>query len=314
MVSQLQAGAEQFTVPFWGDAGENDPDISSDDPTVQSVPLKITAATQVVRKSFLHQSWSDMSLASELSGDDALARVQNRVSAYWDRTWERRLIASLQGVLYSNVANNGSDMVNDISGAAGAAANFSASAVIETALTLGDRLEDVKAIAMHSEALQNDLIEFIPQSQGLPIKTFRGLAVILDDNLTPPPESIRRSWWSLGPLASPSASREPDMEPELFRVPSAGLGGGQSVLHSRMNSALHPLGFTFTGASVAGDSPTRAERYGGELDTSGSATQDGASRVPCQQMIEFPERHREEGVENKPLPLFHSGVSHGSTA
>ena len=27
MASQLQAGAEQFTVPFWGDAGENDPDV-----------------------------------------------------------------------------------------------------------------------------------------------------------------------------------------------------------------------------------------------------------------------------------------------
>ncbi|HMH13601.1 MAG TPA: hypothetical protein VK578_10880 [Edaphobacter sp.] len=73
-----------------------------------------------------------MSLASELSGDDALARVQSRVQAYWDRQWERRLIASLRGVLLSNVANNAADMVNDISGAAGAAANFSAEAVIDT--------------------------------------------------------------------------------------------------------------------------------------------------------------------------------------
>jgi hypothetical protein len=37
----------------------------------------------------------------------------------------------------------------------------------------------------YGEALQNELIEFIPQSQGLPIKTFRGLAVLLDDNLSP---------------------------------------------------------------------------------------------------------------------------------
>jgi hypothetical protein len=263
MASQLQAGAEQFTVPFWGDAGENEPDVTSDDPTVQSVPLKITAAKQVVRKSFLHQSWSDMSLASELSGDDALARVQDRVQAYWDRTFERRLIATLQGVLYSNVANNGSDMVNDISGAAGTAANFSASAVIETALTLGDRLEDVKAIAMHSaiygEALQNDLIEFIPQSQGLPIKTFRGLAVILDDNLSPAAGVYTTIL--MGPGAVGYAVSEPrtGFGTELLRIPGAGNGGGQSVLHSRFNLAMHPLGFTFTGASVAGDSPTRAE-------------------------------------------------------
>jgi hypothetical protein len=263
MASQLQAGAEQFTVPFWGDAGENDPDITSDDPTVQSIPLKITASKQVVRKSFLHQSWSEMSLASELSGSDALARVQSRVQAYWDRTWERRLIASLQGVLYSNVNNNGSDMVNDISGAAGTAANFSASAVIETALTLGDRLDDVKAIAMHSaiygEALQNDLIEFIPQSQGLPIKTFRGLAVILDDNLTPAAGIYTTILMGPGAVGFAVTPPRTGYGTELFRIPGAGNGGGQSVLHSRMNSALHPLGFTFTGASVAGDSPTRAE-------------------------------------------------------
>ncbi|HMH12095.1 MAG TPA: hypothetical protein VK578_03215 [Edaphobacter sp.] len=263
MASQLQAGAESFSVPFWADAGENEADITNDDPTIQSVPLKITAAKQIVRKSFLHQSWSEMSLASELSGDDALARVQSRVQAYWDRQWERRLIASLRGVLLSNVANNGADMVNDISGASGAAANFSAAAVIDTAATLGDRLEDVKAIAMHSaiytEALKNDLIEFIPQSQGLPIKTFRGMAVILDDNLSPAAGIYTTIL--LGPGAVGYAVTEPRMGygTELFRIPSAGLGGGQTVLHSRLNLAMHPLGFAFTGASVAGDSPSQTE-------------------------------------------------------
>jgi hypothetical protein len=78
-----------------------------------------------------------MALASELSGDDALTRIRSRVSAYWDRQWEKRLIATLKGVLFSNVANNASDMVNDISGLAGALANFNGGAVIDTALSLG---------------------------------------------------------------------------------------------------------------------------------------------------------------------------------
>jgi hypothetical protein len=43
---------------------------------------------------------------------------------------------NLKGVLFSNVANNASDMVNDISGAAGALANFNGGAVIDTAWTL----------------------------------------------------------------------------------------------------------------------------------------------------------------------------------
>lgn len=265
--SQLSAGAEQFTIPFWRDLGENEADITSDDPNTLSVPLKLTAGRQTVRKSFLHQSWSTMDLAAELSGDNPLGKLQSRIQAYWDRQWERRLIASLRGVLASNVANNAGDMVNDISGGAGTAADFSAEAVIDTAATLGDRLEDCKAIAMHStiytEALKNDLIEFIPQSSGLPIKTFRGLAVILDDNLTPAAGVYTTILMGPGAVGFGAAEPRLGYGTELFRVPAAGNGGGQTTLHSRFNVGIHPLGFAWNdgtgGTAIAGDSPTIAD-------------------------------------------------------
>jgi hypothetical protein len=265
MASQLQAGAQQFTVPFWADAGESEADITNDDPTINSVPLKIGAAKQNVRKSFLHQSWSEMSLASELSGSDALARVQSRVQAYWDRQWERRLIASLLGVLYSNVANNNSDMVHDISGLSGSLSAFNGADVIDTALTLGDRLGDVKSIAMHStiygEALKNDEIVFFkPSENALELPTYKGMLVILDDNLTTTTSGVFVTIL-LGPGAVGFAVAEPRVGPgtELWRVPSAGNGGGQSTLHTRFNVALHPLGMNFTSTSVAADSPSMAE-------------------------------------------------------
>jgi hypothetical protein len=200
MEAQLSAGAESFTVPFWNDLPDVEADITNDDPTVNSTAQKVTAAKQVVRKSFLHASWSEMSLASELSGSDALARIQSRVQAYWDRQWEKRLIASLMGVLYSNVANNASDMVNDIHQAAGTitipsttvtvpANQFNGQSVIDTALTPGDRLADVQAIAMHSgiygRALKANEIQFFkPSDNSLQIPTYKGMAVIVDDNLT----------------------------------------------------------------------------------------------------------------------------------
>lgn len=56
-----------------------------------------------------------MSLGSELSGNDALIRIQSRVSNYWDRQWYKRLFSSL-GVLYSNVANIGSQGVSQTLG------------------------------------------------------------------------------------------------------------------------------------------------------------------------------------------------------
>jgi hypothetical protein len=119
MAAQLSAGAQSFTVPFWSDIPDIEADITTDVLATLSTPQKIAAAAMVVRKSFLHASWSEMSFASELSGSEALLRVQSRVQAYWDRQFEKRLIASLMGVLYSNVTNNGADMVNDIHAASG---------------------------------------------------------------------------------------------------------------------------------------------------------------------------------------------------
>jgi len=79
MDAQLSAGAEFFTVPYWNDLPDIEADITNDNPAVLSTPQKVTASKQIVRKSFLHASWSEMSLASELSGSSALERIQSRV-------------------------------------------------------------------------------------------------------------------------------------------------------------------------------------------------------------------------------------------
>jgi hypothetical protein len=276
MQSQLQAGAQSFTVPFWADLPDVEADITNDDPTINSTAQKVTAAKQVVRKSFVHASWSEMNLASELSGSDALQRVQSRVGAYWDRQWEKRLIASLMGVLYSNVANNGGDMVNDIHALAGnvtlpgtniavPANAFNGLSVINTALTIGDRLSDMQAIAMHStiygEALKNNEIQFFkPSDNSMQIPTYKGMAVMVDDNLTTATAGVYVTVL-FGPGAVGYAVAEPrtGFGTEIWRIPSAGNGGGQTTLHSRFDVAFHPLGFAFSGASVAGVSPTQAE-------------------------------------------------------
>jgi hypothetical protein len=274
--AQLGAGAQSFTVPFWNDLPDIEADITNDDPTINSTAQKVTASKQIVRKSFVHASWSEMSLASELSGSDALVRVQSRVQAYWDRQWEKRLIASLMGVLYSNVANNGGDMVLDVHSQAGTvtlpgtnitvpANTFNGLSVINTALTIGDRLSEMQAIAMHSaiygEALKNNEIQFFkPSDNSLQIPTYKGMACLVDDNLTTATNGVFVTIL-FGPGAIGYAVQPPrtGYGTELFRLPSAGNGGGQTTLHSRFDVAFHPLGFAFTGASVAGVSPNMAE-------------------------------------------------------
>jgi hypothetical protein len=264
MAAQLSAGAQSFTVPCWNDLIDTEANIGSDDYTVNSVPLKLSTTKQVVRKSFLNQSWSEMNLASELSGSDALAQIQRRVSSWWDRQLEKRIIASLRGVLLSNVANNASDMVIDISGLAGSLANFNGNSVIDTALTLGDRLSAVKSIAMHSfiygEALKNDEITFFkPSENAIEIPTYKGMSVLIDDNLTPASGVYTTILFGEGAIGYAIEPPRTGYGVELFRAPSAGNGSGQTTLFTRFDVALHPLGFSFIGATVAGVSPTMAE-------------------------------------------------------
>ena len=46
---------------------------------------------------------------------------------------------------------------------------------------------------------------------------------------------------------------------ELSRNPAAGDGGGEDILHSRVNTCFHPNGFKWKETNVAGQSPTYAE-------------------------------------------------------
>lgn len=261
--AQLQAGADSFTIPNWFDLGNEEANIVNDDPADLSVPYKINAGKQLVRKSFLHNSWSAMNLASELSGDDALERIRSRTVAYWERQLQRRLIASLNGIIADNVANDASDMVLDISALAGDAAKFSATAVIDATAELGDNLSAVTAIAMHSDiyraALKADLIAFIPQSQGAPIRTYRGLAVIVDDGLPSAGGNYTTALFGPGAVGFGVSAPRIAEGTEVENLPSAGKGGGQQILHSRVNLAVHPAGFTWQEASVVGESPSIAE-------------------------------------------------------
>ena len=43
MAAQLQAGAQQFTVPFWSDIPDIEADITTDNASVLSTPQKISA-------------------------------------------------------------------------------------------------------------------------------------------------------------------------------------------------------------------------------------------------------------------------------
>ncbi|MNF53738.1 hypothetical protein D3C84_351390 [compost metagenome] len=264
IIDQLNAGADSFSVPFWRDLGNEEANIVSDDPTQLATPNKIQTGKQFIRKSFLHQSWSAMNLASELAGADAISRIQARAVAYWNRQTQRRLVASLNGILADNVANDTSDMVLDISAEAGTAADFSAAAVIDAAGTLGDAMDAVSGIAVHSDIyrrmLKADQIEFVQPSAGsMRLPTYRGLAVIVDDGMPVDTGVYTSALFGAGAVGYGLTAPRIAAGTEVENLPSAGKGGGQQILHSRVNLAIHPAGFAWVEGTIAGDSPSIAE-------------------------------------------------------
>lgn len=263
-------GGNKGELPFFKPLGTEEPNYSSDDPGANSTPNKIVSAKMEYRLASQNNSWSTMDLAVELALDKPADAITGRIGSYWATTNERRVIQSLVGVLADNVANDAGDMVVDVAtdaaGAPVAAELISGEAIIEAEQTAGDHQGGFTAIAMHSRLFSNlrkqQLIDFIRDAENnTQFATYDGKRVVVDDSLPAVAGANRITYTSVlfgaGSVASGNGMVENPSE--LDRLPSAGNGGGQSVIHSRRSDIIHPLGFSFTSAAVAGQSATLAE-------------------------------------------------------
>lgn len=266
------AAGKTAELPFWKDLDSSvEVNYSSDNPASSATPQKVTQGEQIARKAFVNQGWQVADLASELAmGAKAMDHIRARTDMYFQRQWQRRLIAATNGVLADNVANDSSDMVNDVSiedGDNATAANlFSRTAFTSAAFTSGDHFDDYSAIAVHSvvykRMVDNDDIDFIPDSQGqLTIPTYLGRRVIVDDGLTVTAggtSGFKYTSVLFGAGAVGYGIGAPDVPVEVDRAPEQGDGGGIETLWVRNTWLLHPFGFQNTG-TPAGNSFTLAE-------------------------------------------------------
>lgn len=265
-----QGAASYFNMPYFSDLGDQDSNIGSDDPAAKSTPNKIGTGKDMAQKHFRNNSWSSMDLNSAMLSADPLKVIAELVATYWQRDMQRTLIASLSGVIASNVANNAGDMLLDVSlGTAGtpAAVNkIGANVVLAGKQTMGDAAGDLTAIAMHSvlfTQLQNQqLITFIPNAQAqINIPTYLGYTVIVDDGcpVTVVNGNPVYTSYLFGRGAVGYGEGAPKVPVETFRDPSAGNGEGQETLYMRKHFVMHPRGISWTQTTMAGASPTNAE-------------------------------------------------------
>jgi hypothetical protein len=263
-----------LSIPFWNDLDPNiEPNYSNDDPQDIAAANKINTGQQTVRKSFLNQIYGAADLARELSSGDPLAQIKNRFGEYWVRQLQRRLIATGLGVMNDNVANNSGDMVSDISlqdiTSVSSANLFSRNAFVDAAFTLGDQVDVITAIAIHSvvyaRMVKNNDIDFIPDSQGsLSIPTYLGKAVFVDDSLpviAGTTSGYRYVSMMFGPAAFLLGQGAPLVPSFQSRDEHRGNGGGIEDIGERKEWILHPNGWSWdeTGAAIVEFSPTLAD-------------------------------------------------------
>lgn len=273
LLDSLALGAgKKAELPYWNDIDETiEANMSSDDPAAIASAQKITQGEQETRKAFLNKGLSASDLATELAqGENAMQHIRNRTDKYWTRQWQRRLIASCDGILADNIANDSGDMVHDVASEsiAGqtASTKWSRENFTSAAFTLGDAFNNTGAMAVHSavykQMVDADDIDFIPDSQGsMTIPTFMGKRVIVDDGMTVTAGStdgFKYTTVLFGEGAFGYGKGMPEYPVEVEREASQGNGGGIGTLWTRETFLLHPLGFKSTGTPAA-DSFTLAE-------------------------------------------------------
>jgi hypothetical protein len=189
------------------------------------------------------------------------------------RQSQRRLIAGSRGVFADNVANDSGDMVHDIAADAvasqSAATRWSQSAFIEAAFTMGDMVDGVTAIGVHStvakQITEQNGAEDVRDSDGnLLYRTYLGRRIIVDDGLPAiagATDGVKYMSVLFGPGAFGWGEALPTVPFEVERSARSGNGGGQEELWERKTWLLHPAGFQQTG-TPSGESFTLAELAG----------------------------------------------------
>jgi hypothetical protein len=256
---KANSAGEQVNIPYWNDLDASvAPNLSTTDPAVLATPQKVTASKMIGQVAYLNQSFSNADLVAELAGSSPNQHIRNRFGTYWTRQWQRRLIATANGVLADNIAANSGDMVvniasNSIAGQS-ASTKFNLNSFVDATHTMGDMASELTAIAVHSsvhaQMVKNDDIVYIPDSQGrLTIPTYMGLRVIVDDSLTVTAgttDGFKYTSVIFGQGAFGYGEGSAETPVEVDRSPLQGNGGGVEYLIERKTWLLHPFGFSVT--------------------------------------------------------------------
>lgn len=264
----LAGGGLTMHAPSWKDLDDDADNVSSDVLTATSTPNKIGSAQEIVVRLSRNNSWKTADLAGALAGSDPAEAIAARVSDYWVRRAQAAFVATVTGVFADNAAAPAgtehvqNDMTVDVSGASfvDGVTNFTAEAFVDACLTMGDSMNSLGVVFMHSivygRCQKNNMIDFVPDAtQQINIPTFLGREVIVDDAM-PNAAGVFQTWlFGVGAVRLGVGS--PKVPTAVDRKEEEGNGGGTEILYNRHEWCIHPVGNKYAG-TPAGGGPSNA--------------------------------------------------------
>lgn len=249
------------------------PNISNDDDADTADPKSRVQTSINALKLMLNQAWGAMNLVNALSSPDPMAGVVSEWGNYWARQVDRYGIAASVGILADNVANDGGDMVVDVSDddtTTDDSMRISSDAIIDATATMGDHYGDIVAMYMHSAVFADlqkiNAIEYVssPSDANVRIPFYQDKQVIVSDLM--PAELVVNKMRYLTILAAAGSLGfglgAPERPASVEWKEDIGNGEGGQVAWSRYHFMISPINYSFSGtqgADYLGQSPTLVE-------------------------------------------------------
>ena len=273
ITNQLNGGGTVFNVPArMLDETAAEPIQTETDLTVYSG----TSTQTLTRRQVFGHAWGEEEIASALSGSRPEFELPELTGKYWGNHYETALINCIRGIMADNIADDSSDIVNDIGhasdGALATDANkVSADAIIDTSMKMADRVDAFEGggIVMRSEVytrlLKLNLIDFVPiagQAYGIP--TYQTMTVVVDNSLPATAVGSGYDYWTVLFEKGSVGFGEGGYRPSSFITPietNRAAGTGVDNLFMRKCYAMNFKGYTWVETTVASTNPTLAELY-----------------------------------------------------
>ncbi|EJO38049.1 coat protein [Acinetobacter baumannii IS-123] len=189
------------------------------------------------------KAWGANDLSKALSGDDPLGAIADLVADYWAREFQGFTVNTLKGVFGSaSMAGN----THDISAGTGAAAVIDGHSFIDASYKLGDAVDKLTAISMHSFAMaalaKQGLIETVRDADGVVLyKTFMDRRVIVDDGMPVEGDVFTSYLFGYGAIGFQDIGAPVGVETDRDSL------AGTDILINRRHFVLHPRGIKWAG-------------------------------------------------------------------